>query len=173
MTTTNFNEKNGFQGEIDSTDVREMNIQVSNMNLTVLDATCENNAAFLLPESVETEAPTNISTPVEIAADADSCCAGLSVVSKMTPGSIEVDIQLIEPHPLVMKVRKEKDLGGLKLTMRLKGLLEPIKVVIRNKKYQIVDGISRYFAALELGWETITVIVVELSDEEIQEQFVF
>jgi DNA modification methylase len=52
------------------------------------------------------------------------------------------------------------------------GQLEPIMVVKRGEMLQIVNGISRYLAILELGWETITVKQLEYSDEEILEQFV-
>jgi ParB-like chromosome segregation protein Spo0J len=56
-----------------------------------------------------------------------------------------------------MKVYETKNLKGLKLTMNLVGQMEPIKVVKRNDRYQIFDGISRYLAAMELGWESIFV----------------
>lgn len=84
----------------------------------------------------------------------------------------EVGIDQVEPSPIVMNTYKEKNLQGLKLTMRIKGLLEPIEVVKRVEKYEIFDGISRYLAAKELGWETITIAVFDYSDEEIQDQYV-
>lgn len=167
------NENNGFQSEINSASVNEKVNGLVNDSLTVLAETTENTADFLLPESVEIGAPTNISATEEKPAGDYSGSLKLSPDLEMIPNAFNIDIQLVEPHSQVMKVRKEKDLSGLKLTMRLKGLLEPIKVVCRNKRFQIVDGISRYFAALELGWKTITVIIVNLSDEEIQEQYVF
>jgi hypothetical protein len=46
-----------------------------------------------------------------------------------TENSFEVDINLVQPHPLVMKVYKPKNRNGLMLTMKIKGLLEPIEVV--------------------------------------------
>ena len=89
------------------------------------------------------------------------------------PGnSIDVDINLVQTHPLVMKVYKHKNRNGLKLTMKVKGLLEPINVVRRGEIYFIFDGISRFLAAKELGWETIPVVIFNYTDEEIQEQFV-
>jgi DNA modification methylase len=150
---------------------------------------------FVVPDFLETDAPNKISAeereeiltisllpsvlpslvPALIPSQEDSInpVVDAPVFNLVDVTSIKVDIQLIEPHPLVLKVSKEKNLIGLKMTMRLKGLLEPVKVVQRNAKFQIVDGISRYFAALELGWKTLPVIVADFTDEEIQEQFVF
>ena len=68
---------------------------------------------------------------------------------------LKVDINLVDPHPSVMKVYVTKDLSGLKLTMNFIGQLEPIKVKQIGERYRIFDGISRYMVAKELGWETI------------------
>jgi DNA modification methylase len=84
----------------------------------------------------------------------------------------KVDINLVEPDPSVMKVYLPKNLKGLKLTMNLVGQLEPIKVIQKGEKFNIFDGISRYLAALELGWETIDIEVFGYSDDENQDRFV-
>lgn len=84
----------------------------------------------------------------------------------------EVTMDLVELHPSVMKVYMTKNLKGLKVTMNLVGQLEPIKVVIRDGKYLIFDGISRYLAAIELGWKTIFVEVFDYTEDEIQNKFV-
>lgn len=86
---------------------------------------------------------------------------------------LEIDINLAEPHASAMKVYMAKDLKGLKLTMNLVGQLEPIKVVQHGGQFKIFDGISRYFAARELGWKTIFIEVFEYSDEKIQDRYVF
>ena len=86
--------------------------------------------------------------------------------------AFEVDINLVEPHPVAMKVYDKKIINGLKLTMELFRQFEPIKVVKRGSKYQIYDGISRYFADIELNWTTILVKVEDYTDEEVQEMFV-
>jgi DNA modification methylase len=85
---------------------------------------------------------------------------------------LTVDINRIEPDPSVMEVYIPKNLKGLKLTMKHAGQLEAIKVIQRGENYLIFDGISRYLAAVELGWETIDVEVFGYSDNEIQNQFV-
>lgn len=111
---------------------------------------------------------TNQDSPVEIQSSNDNS----SLRTVMGNNVFKVDINLIEPHPSVMKVYETKNLKGLKLTMSLVGQLEPVKVVQRGDRYQIFDGISRYLVALELGWETIHVEVFGYSDDEIQDRFV-
>ena len=154
------NENNGFNDEI------YMNGSVSNQGQDALCSSSNNSTtgkdpdAFLLPESLEGTEPSNI-----LQVRKSDC----PVESKV----LEVNMNSIEPHELVLKVHRPKDLRGLKLTMKFKGLLVPIRVVYRNGRYFITEGLSRYFAALELGWETIQVIVEDLTDEEIQELYVF
>jgi site-specific DNA-methyltransferase (adenine-specific) len=92
-----------------------------------------------------------------------------TVVVKST---LKVDINLIEPDPSVMEIYLPKNLKGLKMTMNLVKQLEPIKVIQRGEKYRIFDGISRYLAALELGWNTLDIQVFGYSDDEIQDRFV-
>lgn len=84
----------------------------------------------------------------------------------------QVDINLVEPDSSVMKVYMQKDLRGLKLTMNFVGLLQPVKARIRDGKYKIFDGISRYLSARELGWKTLLIEVYDYSDDEIEDKFV-
>ncbi|MBL7971142.1 MAG: ParB N-terminal domain-containing protein [Prolixibacteraceae bacterium] len=153
-------QNNGFNNEIQLNGSVSTNNQNALCASTNVSMTGEEPEAFLLPESLETGKPSNILHAQK----------GDSTVQ---PFTLEIDIKCIEPHELVMKVHRPKNLGGLKLTMKLKGLLVPIRVVYRNGRYFITEGLSRYFAALELGWETIQVIVEDLTDEEIQELYVF
>ncbi len=84
----------------------------------------------------------------------------------------DVEIIKVSTHPLIMNAYREKNLDGLKLTMKLVGQLEPIKVVQRQEQYLIFDGVSRYLVAIELGWKTIRVEVFDFTDDEIQDQYV-
>jgi DNA modification methylase len=111
---------------------------------------------------------TNQGSPAEIQGSNNSPKQG----TVMGNNVYKVDINLVEPHPSVMKVYLPKNLKGLKLTMNLVGQLEPLKVVLRDDKYRVFDGISRYLVALELGWKTIIVEVCDYSDDDIQERFV-
>lgn len=110
----------------------------------------------------------NLKSQVETAGSNDNPKLGTSMGNNV----YEVGIDLVEPHPSVMKVYMTKSLKGLKVTMNLVGQLEPIKVVRRGGKYLIFDGISRYLAAIELGWKTIFVEVFDYTEDEIQNKFV-
>ena len=73
---------------------------------------------------------------------------------------LEVDINTVHPHSRIAETRGKREIEGLKLTMRLAGQLEPIKVILKDDQYLIVDGICRYHAALELGWDKIKVEIL-------------
>jgi len=91
----------------------------------------------------------------------------------MKTNILSVSIETVEPHPEILKTYVTKNLQGLKLTMKMVGhLLEPVKVVRRQDKYLIFDGISRYFVAILLGWESIDVEVFDLTEKEVQNQAV-
>lgn len=111
---------------------------------------------------------TNQDSPVEFQGSNNNSEIG-TVMSKSVSN---VDLNLVKPDPLVMQVYLPKNLKGIKLTMNCVGQLEPIKVIKRGEIYQIFDGISRYLAALELGWKTIDIEVFGYSDDEIQNRFV-
>lgn len=83
---------------------------------------------------------------------------------------LNVEITSVEPHPQIMEAYVNKNLQCLELALRLFNQLEPIKVIQREDKYLIFDGISRYRAALSLGWDRITVQVYEIPDEDITNQ---
>lgn len=110
----------------------------------------------------------NQDSPVEIQGSNDNSNLGVVLGNKV----FKVDINLVEPHPSVMKVYEPKDLKGLKLTMNLVGQLETMKAVQGVDKYQLFDGISRFLVAKELGWKFVYVEVFEYSDDEIQGRFV-
>lgn len=85
---------------------------------------------------------------------------------------IEVELDRVKVHQTVSRFCLDKVILGLKLTMSMFGLLEPIRVVVRGDYYMIVDGVSRYKAALELEWKTIMVMVLDLTEEDISNQHV-
>jgi ParB-like chromosome segregation protein Spo0J len=77
-----------------------------------------------------------------------------------------VPVEQLQLHPAVADNYQAKNIDGLKLTMKEVGLLEPIKVVVRDDFYFIIDGGSRFQAALDREWKTIPVSVLELTDDE-------
>lgn len=85
---------------------------------------------------------------------------------------MKVDINQVSPDPQILKTYVNKNIRGLELAMKLYGQLDPIKVISRDDQYLIFDGISRYYAALNLKWETIDVEVYDLKEEDVQNQAV-
>jgi ParB/RepB/Spo0J family partition protein len=59
-----------------------------------------------------------------------------------------------------------KDLGPLKESMREKGLIQPIVVVPKDGKYELLVGQRRWLAAKELGWSKIAAVVLAPVSEE-------
>lgn len=92
--------------------------------------------------------------------------------SLIVSSALEVDIKSVLPHSKIEEVRGKREIEGLKLTMQLAGQLEPIKVVVSGSQYLIIDGICRYHAALELGWQKIKIEILSYSEDQIQEQMV-
>lgn len=84
-----------------------------------------------------------------------------------------VALKNAQPHYESLRSYSKKDLTNLLIVLKFSGkLLEPVKGVRRNGKIHIFDGLSRYFAALQLGWESIDVEILDLTDEEVKEQLV-
>lgn len=79
---------------------------------------------------------------------------------------MELRLDLIEPN--ADQPRKKFDdeaLTQLSESIKLHGVLQPIVVVKKGKKYQIVAGERRYRASIQAGKETIPAIVRKLSDQ--------
>jgi ParB family transcriptional regulator, chromosome partitioning protein len=85
------------------------------------------------------------------------------------PGGVPVGrmipIEDIEPNPEQPR-RSLGDLGELAASIREKGLIEPLVVRARDKRYQIVAGERRYRAALEVGLAEVPCVVRECTDGE-------
>ena len=54
-----------------------------------------------------------------------------------------------------------KDLESLKESMKRRGLIQPIIVVSKDDKFELVVGQRRWLAARELGWKTIPAIIFD------------
>ena len=86
---------------------------------------------------------------------------------------LRVEISQVSVHPKIKEVYIDKNTEGLKYTIKHVGQLEPIKVIFQDDQYQILDGVSRFKVIGELGLSTILVEVVDYSEDQIQEQFVY
>ena len=88
------------------------------------------------------------------------------------PGGIPVGrmvpIEDIDPNPNQPR-RNMGELAELTASISEKGLLEPLVVRPRNKRFQIVAGERRYRAALDAGLGEVPCIVRDLSDAEAME----
>jgi ParB family chromosome partitioning protein len=80
----------------------------------------------------------------------------------------KINIDLIELSGLNVRDLRDanKDLGPLKESMRETGLIQPIVVVPKDGKYQLLVGQRRWLAAKELGWPKITAVVLAPMIEE-------
>lgn len=86
----------------------------------------------------------------------------------MSTGNIkDLPIGLIKVDPQT-RIRQPEDLHtyprymAIKTSMEIDGQLVPI---IININYKLIDGFLRFNAAIELNWETIKVIIVDVSIE--------
>jgi ParB family chromosome partitioning protein len=76
-----------------------------------------------------------------------------------------VDIHRID-HPLDIYHSLVDDLSPLIASIKQKGLLQPIIIRTKGKRFEIVAGSRRYSACKELGWRKIVCHIVELDDKE-------
>jgi len=53
----------------------------------------------------------------------------------------------------------------LKNSLRIHGLLDPLKVRIKNDRYEIIDGVTRKLDLLELNVKSVQCLVTECDDE--------
>ena len=83
-----------------------------------------------------------------------------------------IDMDRIIIHPEIEKVYKEKNLKLIKLTIQLKGILEPLKGTRKDGLILIWEGVSRFIAARELGHKKIPVMIVEMDDKSVMEEYV-
>jgi len=76
-----------------------------------------------------------------------------------------VEVRMIRP-PKVSLRTETGPINGLMLSIRDKGLLEPIIVRPVEESFEIVAGMRRYEACRKLGWRRLPAHVVELNDRE-------
>lgn len=79
----------------------------------------------------------------------------------------EIHVDLIEPNPFQPRREFDADaLSELAGSIAQHGLLQPILVRPYNGQYQIIAGERRWQAAKKAGFETVTVRVLELEDQD-------
>ncbi|HYA56021.1 MAG TPA: ParB/RepB/Spo0J family partition protein [Nitrososphaerales archaeon] len=76
-----------------------------------------------------------------------------------------VEVRMIRPPRLVLRT-DNGSIKGLMLSIRDKGLLEPIIVRPAEDGFEVVAGMRRFEACKKLGWRRLPAHVVELDDRE-------
>ena len=76
-----------------------------------------------------------------------------------------VEVRMIRPPRVVLRT-DNGPIKGLMLSIRDKGLLEPIIVRPAEDGFEVVAGMRRFEACKKLGWRRLPAHVVELDDRE-------
>ena len=79
-----------------------------------------------------------------------------------------VAIDLIDPNPNQPR-QVMGDLSELMASIAEKGIIEPIIVRQRGRRFQIVAGERRYQAAVQVGLREIPIVIREVDDDEVIE----
>jgi ParB family chromosome partitioning protein len=99
-----------------------------------------------------------------------SALIGEEETSKGDSGSLQIDIDLIDPNPEQPRTRfTEVDLGELAQSIKANGVVQPIVVRQRGGRYQIVAGERRWRAAQRAGLHRIPAVIKDVSDEKLLE----
>ncbi len=80
--------------------------------------------------------------------------------------AIRIDQIVSNPYQPRQIFSQEK-ISELTQSIRTYGLLQPVIVCRKGKKYQLVAGERRLLACRELGWQTITAVVKQVSDSAV------
>lgn len=99
-----------------------------------------------------------------------SALIGEEETAKGDSGSLQIDIDLIDPNPEQPRTRfTEVDLGELAQSIKANGVVQPIVVRQRGGRYQIVAGERRWRAAQRAGLHRIPAVTKDVSDEKLLE----
>ncbi len=78
-----------------------------------------------------------------------------------------LDLSKIEPNPNQPRSKfDEEELADLAASIRKDGLLQPILVRLKGKKYQIIAGERRYHACKQAGLSKVPVRILEMDEEQ-------
>ena len=89
---------------------------------------------------------------------------------KQTENVDRLDLKLLKPNPYQpRKIFDEAGLAELTNSIREHGVLQPIIVRKKGKKYEIVVGERRFRASGKAGLDTIPAVVREMTDQQMME----
>ena len=90
--------------------------------------------------------------------------------AEAAPGTVELDIDLIEPNPQQPRTRfDDANLGELAQSIRANGVIQPIVVRRNGGRFQIVAGERRWRAAQIAELRKMPAYIKEVSDEKLLE----
>lgn len=79
----------------------------------------------------------------------------------------QIQLSLIRENPFNSRVNyDDEEIKSLSYSMKINGLLTPIKVRRKGERYEVVFGHRRFRAAKVLGWETIRAEIEDCTDEQ-------
>jgi DNA modification methylase len=78
-------------------------------------------------------------------------------------------ISNFQVHPEVQKTYREKDLDGFRFTMEKLGQQKPVEVIEKSGQLYIIDGISRFKCAQQLGLTSLIYQIVHVPDNKVME----
>ncbi|RSK34437.1 ParB/RepB/Spo0J family partition protein [Bhargavaea beijingensis] len=82
----------------------------------------------------------------------------------------QIDLKLLKPNPYQpRKVFEEESLKELTESIREHGILQPIIVRKRGRKYEIVVGERRFRASGKAGLESVPAVVRDMTDQQMME----
>ncbi len=85
-------------------------------------------------------------------------------------GALELAVKQIDPSPWQPREHfDDRKLQGLADSIREQGLVQPVIVRLKGKRYELVAGERRLRAVKLLGWEKIIAVVLDKSDTEMRE----
>ena len=95
-------------------------------------------------------------------------CSDLNVVSSSPVEVLLIPVDSLIPHPLSIITYQPKPIFQLKLSMNIVGQLENLTVKRDNKgNYLIIDGLSRFFSAQELGIMHLVCNVIKIDESKV------
>ena len=90
-----------------------------------------------------------------------------SVVSQISSGSQQVDIDLIDPSPYQPRTRfREAALDELAQSIRSSGIIQPLVLRPHGARFQLIAGERRWRAAQRAGLQRVPAVLRDVSEEQ-------
>src|SRR5271157_4983087 len=104
-------------------------------------------------------------TPVGHTSGATAAAAA-PALSPAISGSLQIDIDLIDPSPYQPRTRfREEALDELARSIQTSGIIQPLIVRTIGQRFQLIAGERRWRAAQRAGLNKVSSIVRQVSDE--------